>query len=89
MSEEFLDKIKYLCNKIANVEWSGPLFYSVKGDISKPKTFQITLEDILPLDMGTKGYTEYDLDNRFIDYLMEKEERTDWNVGHKMYVTAA
>ena len=82
MSEAFLDKIKYLCNKIANVEWSGPLFYSIKGDISKPKTFQIILEDILPLDMGTKGYTEYNLDNRFIDYLMNKEERMDWNIGH-------
>lgn len=82
MSEEFLKKIKYLCNKIANVEWSGPLFYSVKGDISEPATFEINLEDILPLDMGTKGYTEYDLDNRFIDYLMDKPERMDWNVGH-------
>lgn len=82
MSEEILNKIKFLCKNIAKVEWSGPLFYSIEGDISKPETFKITLQDILPLDMGTSGYTEYNLDDRFIDYLMEKEERMDWNVGH-------
>jgi len=82
MSQGILDKIQHLCQKINKVEWSGVLFYSIEGSIKKPKTFKITLEDILPLDKGTTGYTSYKLDDRFVDYLMEEPEtRMDWKVG--------
>lgn len=82
MSQQILDKIKILCKNIAKVEWSGVLFYSVQGSIRTPQVFKITLEDILPLDMGTKAYTEYELDDRFTDFLMEEPERMEWKVGH-------
>ena len=83
MSQEILDKIEYLCKHISQVEWSGVLFYSVKGSIRKPETFKVTLEDILPLDKGTQAYTSYKLDDRFIDFLMEDPEtRMSWRVGH-------
>lgn len=80
--EEVLLKIKYLCKNIAKVEWSGVLFYSVEGSIMQPETFKITLEDILPMDMGSQAYTSYELDDRFIDYYTEKPEAMEWTVGH-------
>ena len=37
MPLSILNKIKYLCKTIPNVEWSGVLFYSLKGSIKKPE----------------------------------------------------
>lgn len=82
MPRKVFDQIKYLCSKIAKVEWSGILFYSVKGDITDPENFRINLEDILPMDKGTSAYTEYELDKRFVDYMMDNPEAMDWKVGH-------
>lgn len=79
---EVLLKIKYLCKTIPKDEWSGPLFYTFTGDISKPETFEITVKDILPLDKGTSAYTSYQNDDRFVDYMEEDEERLDWTMGH-------
>ena len=78
-----LHQIQYLCKTISEVEWSGVLFYTTEGSISKPETFKITLKTILPLDKGTKAYTEYNLDDRFLDFIEEDfEERCTWKVGH-------
>jgi len=82
MPDEVLDKIKYLCKSIAKVEWSGVLFYSIKGSIKFPKNMIITLEDILPMDMGTSAYTEYDIDDRYIDYMMDVPQAMEWHMGH-------
>lgn len=84
MSLEFLNKVKYLCSNIPEVEWSGALFFSVEGSIKKPETFKIILQDILPLDKGTKAWTEYELDGRYDDYIMDENhlERLDWTLGH-------
>lgn len=82
MSEEILNKIKFLCKKIAKDEWSGVLFYSIEGTIKNPGNMKVILEDILPLDKGTSAYTSYELDDRFTDYLMEDEKRMDWSIGH-------
>lgn len=76
-------QIQYLCKNIPKVEWSGALFYTTEGEIEKPSSFKITLKTILPLDMGTAGYTEYTLDERFIDFIEEDfEERSQWKLGH-------
>lgn len=82
MSQEFLDKVRYLCREIAKVEWSGALFYTLEGSIKKPEKMKVILKDILPLDKGTSAYTSYELDNRFIDYMSADEERLDWRLGH-------
>lgn len=82
MPLQFLNKVKYLCRAIPNVEWSGPLFYTVEGSVADPQNFKIILQDILPLDKGSAAYTSYDLDDRFVDYLMADEARLEWNVGH-------
>ncbi len=83
MPLEVLHQIQYLCKLISKVEWSGALFYTTEGSIEKPGTFKITLKTILPLDMGTQAYTEYNLDERFMDFIEEDfEERCTWKLGH-------
>lgn len=82
MPESVLNQIKFLCKNISEVEWSGMLFYKVEGTIKDPENMVIHLKDILPMDKGSKAYTEYDVDERFINYLMDKPERMEWEVGH-------
>lgn len=83
MPTEVFHQIQYLCKNIPKVEWSGALFYTTEGSIEKPGTFKITLKTILPLDMGSSAYTEYHLDDRFIDFIEEDfEERCTWKLGH-------
>jgi hypothetical protein len=83
MPIEVFHQIQYLCKNISKVEWSGALFYTTEGSIEKPGTFKITLKTILPLDMGSSAYTEYHLDDRFIDFIEEDfEERCTWKLGH-------
>ena len=82
MPLEVLHQIKYLCKTIAKVEWSGVLFYTIEGSIKDPETFKIILKTILPLDMGTTGFTGYTLDSRFTDFIEEDfDERCQWKVG--------
>jgi hypothetical protein len=40
ISQEILDKIKYLCMEIPKVEWSGILFYKVVGSITSHAGFE-------------------------------------------------
>lgn len=81
--DKVLHKIQYLCKSIPKVEWSGALFYSIKGSIRDLTKLKIILEDILPLDMGTAGYTEYTLDKRFVDFIEEDfDRRANWKLGH-------
>lgn len=83
MPTTVLHQIQYLCKLISKVEWSGALFYTTEGSIEKPETFKITLKTILPLDMGSQAYTEYNLDERFMDFIEEDfEERCTWKLGH-------
>jgi len=83
MPIEVLHQIQYLCKLISKVEWSGALFYTTEGSIEKPETFKVTLKTILPLDMGSQAYTEYNLDERFMDFIEEDfEERCTWKLGH-------
>jgi len=82
MPTKILKQIQYLCSQISKVEWSGILFYSITGDISAPKTFKIKLEEILPMDMGTSAYTSYELDNRYVDFLMDNPHAMEWKMGH-------
>ena len=82
MPDEFLLKVKYLCKLIAQVEWSGILFYSINGTIKNLNTFSIVLQDILPMDKGSGAYTEYEIDKRYVDYLMDKPEAMEWHMGH-------
>lgn len=83
MSKDIFKKIQYLCKKISKVEWSGILFYSVKGSIKKPEEMEIVLEDILPMDKGTGSFTSYDFNEDVIDFIERDEDvRETWKIGH-------
>lgn len=82
MPERILNQIKYLCNKIAKVEWSGILFYSVEGSIQDPTNMIINLEDILPMHKGSSAYTEYSFTEEVIDYMEANPESENWKMGH-------
>ena len=73
VTKDIFRKINYLCNNISSVEWSGTLFYTITGNL-KNGTAKIVLRDILPLDIGTGSYTEFKADERFIEFLMDKQE---------------
>ena len=68
--------------EIPKVEWSGVLFYKVIGSITKPAGFECIITDILPMDMGSKTYTEYQFDQTVADYIEQDDERFDWKIGH-------
>ena len=76
------DKINYLCEVINVVEWSGVLFYKVEGTIKDPKNCKLHVMDILLMDKGSPGYTEYSFDSDVVEYIMEEEERMEWRMGH-------
>lgn len=89
--EDVLYKIKYLCQIIPRVEWSGILLYDVLGSISDVKNFKIILKDIIPMDKGNATYTEFNFNekkrdqsgymDRHIDYCDEVEEAMSWKLG--------
>jgi proteasome lid subunit RPN8/RPN11 len=82
INKEVLDKIKYLCKEIPKVEWSGVLFYRVKGTITKPDSFSVYITDVLPMHKGTAAYTEYEFSQDVADYIEEDNERFEWKIGH-------
>lgn len=62
ITEQFLNQLKYLCNKISEVEWSGLVFFSTKGEPNDLNSFIITPYYVHLMDKGTGGSTEFDDD---------------------------
>lgn len=61
VSNKVLDKIKYLVTRFNPVEWSGVTFLKVNGDVEDPLNLKLEVVDFVLLDIGTGGYTEFDL----------------------------
>lgn len=70
--EEVEQKIRYLCSRIHDVEWSGTLFYTVDGCLDDG-TFKITCSDICVMDIGSSGYTEFKDTSDIINYRLEHD----------------
>lgn len=83
LSETVFHKIRFLCDNINTVEWSGCMFYDIQGSINDPSNIKITVLDLIPLDRGTTGFTEYTFDHRVMEYMMEKDY-FHLKIGHKM-----
>jgi proteasome lid subunit RPN8/RPN11 len=86
INTNILNKIKYLCQVINTVEWSGVLLYTTKGSIKKPEKFSCIIQDIIPMDKGTYGGTEFRFNtgngkDKHIDYMLENEKAIDWKIG--------
>lgn len=58
IGETLENKIRFLCKKSPNLEWSGVLFYDViNGDYDKD--LKIKAVDVLPLNQGSGAETSY------------------------------
>lgn len=79
ISETLERQIRYLCDKISTLEWSGPLFYEVEGDIDDPENMVITCKEVLPLDKGTSTYTSFSTNEKLPMKWMEIG--TDHKIG--------
>lgn len=89
ISQEVEAKIRYLCSKINNIEWSGFLFYTYEGSIQN-KDLKIICKDIYLKDIGTSGYTEFDTSLDETAYMVDKD-LLDCQTGliHSHHIMAA
>ena len=66
-------KIRHLCSRVHDVEWSGTLFYTVEGSLDDG-TFKATCVDIFVMDIGTGGSTMFKDTEDIIAYRLEHRE---------------
>lgn len=84
------EQIDYLHNVIRNKEWSGILFYKVvKGGLSNVNKMVIEAHYVMPLNIGSATYTEYDPDAAALDAFdmfegSEEMERGTIHTHHNM-----
>lgn len=83
---QILDKIAYLHKEVTkNTEWSCILIYkTIEGSIEDHENWILEIEDIIPMDVGTSGYTEYEIkaeDEYATDIWMEALMQ-DKKMGH-------
>ena len=64
--------IRHLCNKVHNIEWSGILFYKYDGTWENDD-LKITCVDILPMDIGSAGYTDFSMSADVISYMTDHD----------------
>jgi proteasome lid subunit RPN8/RPN11 len=69
ITEEFLNKVKYLCSKINDKEWSGMLFYDINGTIKDIPNMVIIPREIFLRDIGVKAHTEFDYDEECMEFV--------------------
>ena len=81
LSEKVWDKMQYLCTHISKVEWSGCIFYDIKGSLFKPKTISINVLDLIPLDKGSETFTTYNFDERVLNYMVAMDY-LEYKIGH-------
>lgn len=62
ITQDFLNKVKFFCKKINEVEWSGMVFYNIEGSIRQAESLVITPIDILLKDIGKHSTTGYEYD---------------------------
>lgn len=73
-------KIRHLCNRISQVEWSGTLFYTYSGSYEEGN-LEIKCVDIFPMDIGSQAYTEFDMSPDVIAYMTGHPELLDCQMG--------
>lgn len=77
--KEMEQKIRIACARLPENEWSGVLFYNVKGSFEKG-TLKILCRDFLVMDIGSAVYTEWSTNADIISYMCQ-EDLTDCQMG--------
>lgn len=70
--QEVEQKIRYLCAKVSTIEWSGILFYTYEGSLQN-KDLKIICKDIFLKDIGSSGYTEFDVSADETSYMLDHD----------------
>lgn len=78
--EEVEKKIRFICNKIHQVEWSGTLFYTQSGSF-EDNTLEIKCVDIYVMDIGSSTYTEFDQSPDIAAYMVNNPDLLDCQMG--------
>lgn len=73
-------KIRHLCNRVWDKEWSGVLFYKTEGSF-EDKSLVITCVDIFIMDIGSAAYTEFDMSPDVVAYMTEHSELMECQMG--------
>lgn len=73
ITPELEQKIRYLCSKFPQREWSGILFYDYTGAFSS-KDIKFIAKDFLFMDEGDATSTEFDLDGQdVVTYMCDND----------------
>ena len=87
LTKNLLDQIDHLHDVVGGIEWSGILVFKIlEGSIEDHKNLVIEVDEILPMDVGTSGYTEYEISPESDDYTFDNVSRVmmddDLKIGH-------
>lgn len=80
VTEKVENKIRYICQQLPTVEWSGVLFYTTQGSF-KDNNLEIICQDIYLMDVGSAAYTEFNMSPEVISYMTENPELLDYQSG--------
>lgn len=73
ITESLEKKIRFVCSKINNIEWSGVLFCKYDGDF-EDNSLVITAVDMIVLDIGTGADTQFKCsDPDVISYMVDND----------------
>lgn len=73
ITEPVEKKIRFLCNSLKNIEWSGVLFYRISGAF-EDDSLTISCIDIFQMDIGASTYTEFTMSPDVIAYMTSHPE---------------
>lgn len=91
ISKNVADAINAMhCYTPKSTEWSGIIFYKINGSYSDLANMSIDVVDMLPMNIGSASYTEFDLDltkdavyaDKYTQYVLEAEEPLEMGCIH-------
>ena len=72
VTEQLEKKIRHLCMRQPDNEWSGTLFYEPEGSF-EDGSLVIRCIDVCLMDVGVSTYTEFDMTSDVINYAMKHD----------------
>jgi hypothetical protein len=81
LSEDVLNKIKYICSVFPDKEWSGVLFYKTTGSMQDIENLIIEVVNLYPLDLGTGGFTSFEYNDEYNKYIVRNLHMLDYKQG--------
>lgn len=80
VTKELERKIRYMCYRIPDKEWSGVLFYTTEGTFEN-NDLVVTCKDVYIMDIGNSTYTEFDVSPDVASYMAQNMELFDCQQG--------